>query len=198
MDATNQVSNVREALAEAQTHLSKLISLAESVGADLSAALQTSVAAETNHDKPTPIENCGHDAKPAIADSQFWRTLVQTLRDVAAGRPEISSRRGKDAWQGTALLQASLLNEIERVCADHLRSTTPGPRSLGTQLAIGPKTDALAKRDGSHIVLKWTNNSNDYVSRIYEPTMMDVTPALADLLARSIEEPLRVDPGNSA
>ncbi|NTF16873.1 hypothetical protein G6L37_00340 [Agrobacterium rubi] len=143
---------------------------------------------------PDSRESC----QPEILDDDVsraeilhWKKVVEAIRDLASERPEISERRNKDAWHGTSLLQSSILSEISRLCGEHLRSTTVGPRPLGTTTARGPKTDAVAERDGFHVKLKWTRKGNEYYARIFEPTMMDITPALADVLALSVEEPLR-------
>lgn len=168
---------------DAAQALSRVISTVESIRDSLAAdkdsrrklAEPTQMQAATTHD----------------SELLHWKSLVEAIRDIAADRPDISDRRSKDAWQGTALMQSSMLAEIARLCGDNLRSTTVGPRPLGTTLARGPRTEAIAERDGLHIDLTWIRKGIDYSARVYEPTMMDITPALADLLVLSVEEPMR-------
>lgn len=186
--------SLQEIVTAARGDMARLIELADGIEASLASALQADPASVILERPPCQeFAERQQIADHGKADVQFWRDLVQAIRSIAVGRPEISSRRGKDAWQGTALLQSSLLSEIDRLCSDHLRSTVSGPRPLGTKMARGLKTEALAERDGMHIRLKWTRNGTEYAARIYEPSMMDITPDLADLLALSVEEPLRVN-----
>ncbi len=192
MNKPTSTPDLREIVSAARSDIGRLVGLAEGIEANLAAALEKTNASSVFFESP-PCKDFSADADRAKADVQRWRDLVQALRDIAVGRPEISSRRGKDAWQGTALLQASILGEIDRLCGEHLRSTVVGPRPLGTKIARGLKTEAVAERDGMHIRLKWMRNGTEYAARIYEPTMMDITPAVADLLVLSVEEPLRVN-----
>lgn len=189
---TDNQQSLQDIVTAARGDIGRLVGLAEGIEAYLASALEKAAASSVIFESP-PCKNFSADADRANADVLRWRDLVQAIRDIAVGRPEISSRRGKDAWQGTALLQSSILSEIDRLCGEHLRSTVSGSRPIGTKIARGPKTEALAERDGMHIRLKWTRNGTEYAARIYDPSMMDLTPALADLLALSVEEPLRVN-----
>ena len=173
---------------EARAKLARIILSAESAMGIL-AGIPTNAAA--------PLDDGSEEAERFEQEILHWRKLVESLRDIASDRPDVSGRRGKDAWQGTALLQSSMLAEIARLCGDQLRSTVAGPRPLGTTSAKGPKTEAIATRDGFHIRLEWIRHGVSYSARIYEPMMMDITPALADVLALAVEEPLRKSPANS-
>lgn len=192
METSTSTPDLQGIVRAARGDVGRLISLAEGIEANLAAALERADASSVIFESP-PCKDFSADADRANADVRRWRDLVQAVRNIAVGRPEITSARGKDAWQGTALLQSSILAEIERLCGKHLRSSVAGPRPLGTNIARGLKTEALAERDGMHIRLKWTRNGTEYAARIYEPSMMDITPDLADLLALSVEEPLRVN-----
>jgi hypothetical protein len=192
MDKPTSTPDLQDIVTAARGDIGRLIGLAEGIEANLAAALEKADASSVIFESP-PCKNFSDDADRAKADVQRWRDLVQAIRGIAVGRPEIARARGKDAWQGTALLQSSILAEIDRLCGEHLRSSIAGPRPLGTKIARGLKTEALAERDGMHIRLKWTRNGTEYAARIYEPSMMDITPDLADLLALSVEEPLRVN-----
>jgi Lar family restriction alleviation protein len=55
----------------------------------------------------------------------------------------------------------------------------------------GPETEALVERDGHFLNLAWTRRGVDFTARLYEPQMMGVCPALADVLALAVETPLR-------
>jgi hypothetical protein len=196
MDSMNTDPSFEGIVTAARGEVGRLIALAEGIEANLAAALQAGTSSVILEHPPCNDFSSSkelQDTERSKADLQLCRDLVQAIRDIAVGRPEISGKRGKDAWQGTALLQSSLLGEIDRLCGEHLRSTVSGPRPLGTKIARGPKTEALAERDGMHIRLKWIRNGTEYFARIYEPNMMDITPALADVLALSVEEPLRVN-----
>ncbi len=178
----------------ARADIFKLVGLAEGIEAKLAATMEAGAITAVFEHPPCKDFSSAKEREKADrtkADVQHWRDLVQAIRDIAVGRPEISSRRGKDAWQGTALLQSSILSEIDRLCGENLRSSASGSRPLGTRIARGLKTEALAERDGMHIHLKWTRNGTEYAARIHEPSMMDVTPALADLLALSVGHPVK-------
>jgi hypothetical protein len=57
----------------------------------------------------------------------------------------------------------------------------------------GGKTEAVIRRDGFFIVVDWHRHGAHLTARVYEPQGMRLTPALADLLALSLEErPTRV------
>lgn len=192
MDKPTSTPDLQDIVTAARGDIGRLLGLAEGIEANLAAALEKTCASAIITESP-PCKDFSDDADRVKADVRRWRDLVQAIRDIAVGRPEIAKARGKDAWQGTALLQSSILAEIDRLCGEHLRSSVAGPRPLGTKIARGLKTEALAERDGMHIRLKWIRNGTEYAARIYEPSMMDITPDLADLLALSVEEPLRVN-----
>lgn len=192
MDEPSSTPDLQDIVATARGDIDRLVGLAKGIEASLTAALERADASSVVFNSP-PCKDFSDDADRAKADVRRARDLVQAIRDIAVGRPEIAKARSKDAWQGTALLQSSILAEIDRLCGEHLRSSVAGPKPPGTKIAQGLKTQALAERDGMHIRLKWTRNGTEYAARIYEPSMMNITPDLADLLALSVEEPLRVN-----
>ena len=58
----------------------------------------------------------------------------------------------------------------------------------GRTREVGPETEAVAERDGYFLNVTWTKRGKDFACRVYEPQMMDVSPALADVLALTYEE----------
>lgn len=136
-----------------------------------------------------PSEASAVSSRQASDDEvQHWKRLAETLRDIASERPDISERRGKEAWQSTALLQSSMLSEIHRLCSENLRSTTIGARPIGVTMARGRRTQAVAERDGSYINVSRTLNGTQVHWRVFEPSLMDLTPALTDLLVLTLED----------
>jgi hypothetical protein len=174
-----------KSIAEAQAELDRIVEMATAVRKGLD---KIDLAVPTDDPEEEDPRLAAKDA-----EIRFWRDLVTVISDITSGRPEITAKRAKEAWQGTALLQSSLLAEISRACTTNLRSKKQFPRPLGTDTAFGPKTEAIAERAGPHIHLQWIRRGVHYKAVVYEPLMMDVTPALADALALAVEHPLTED-----
>lgn len=55
-------------------------------------------------------------------------------------------------------------------------------------VACGTETEGVLRRDGFHLSIEWWRRGQHCIRRIYEPQMMSVSPALADLLVMALEE----------
>jgi hypothetical protein len=53
---------------------------------------------------------------------------------------------------------------------------------------VGAETEAIIRRDGFFICIEWWRHGLERKARLYEPQMMRLSPALADVLALAIEE----------
>ena len=61
----------------------------------------------------------------------------------------------------------------------------PSPQRLR---AYGPETEAILSRDGYHLDLEWWVRGKRLKARVYEPQMMPISDALADVLALALEQ----------
>jgi hypothetical protein len=52
---------------------------------------------------------------------------------------------------------------------------------------MGPKTEAVIERKGPFILVTWIKRGVRRERRVYEPMMMKLTPALADVLVMALE-----------
>lgn len=72
--------------------------------------------------------------------------------------------------------------------AEAIRALLPVPSPVEGGGALGFKTEAKLTRSGPHLELSWTVRGVDLKARIYEPQMIELHGALADVLALAVEE----------
>lgn len=68
------------------------------------------------------VEKHGLKTGEKLYTSQALRSVITEIRDAASGRPSVSEAKTKDALQGVALLQSSMLAKVMRLCGGYLRS----------------------------------------------------------------------------
>ena len=102
---------------------------------------------------------------------------------------EAAMSRAHDHWSGPGTIGAQNADRNMRQIWAAMLSATPAlaasPPSPTRE--IGAETEAVITRDGYHLNIKWTKFGRDYKVRVYEPQMMYLSPALADVLALTYE-----------
>ena len=67
------------------------------------------------------------------------------------------------------------------------RAALQAAHALEQSREHGPETEAFIERDGHFIKADWIKRGASYSARIYEPQMMRLSPALADLIVLAFE-----------
>jgi hypothetical protein len=128
------------------------------------------------------FEDGRSEAKGATVD--FWRMAVKWAEQSRFIDPDGDDLTAQDLMD--AILVAFGERQAKRRPAAAPPSS-PSERDAALE-AVGAKTEAVIVRNGPHIDVDWWRFGQRFYARVYEPMMLPLSPALADVLALALEQ----------